>query len=52
VLQGKTNLLFNILQTLELTDLLCTDFGNNGRNLLIPKFSSAMGKCEIRGLDC
>jgi hypothetical protein len=28
------------------------DFGNNGRNVLVPKFSPAMGMCEISGLDC
>jgi hypothetical protein len=41
-----------ILQTLELTELICTDFGNNGRNLLFPKFSFSVGICEISSLDC
>jgi hypothetical protein len=39
------------LKTLELTDLLRTDFGSNRRNLLVRKFSFAKEMCEICALD-
>jgi hypothetical protein len=35
-----------------LQTLLCTDFGNNGRRLLVLKFWSANGMCDIhKGTD-
>jgi hypothetical protein len=40
------------LYTLQLTEPSCPDFGNNGRNLLVRKFCSAVGMCEISGLAC
>jgi hypothetical protein len=33
-------------------DLLCTDLGNDGQNLLVQNFLSAMIMCGISSPDC
>jgi hypothetical protein len=36
-----------VMKTIVWAGTWCTDFINNGRHLLLPKFLSAMGMCEM-----